>query len=274
MFHLLFESRAAEALNAAMDLEQSIEGEIVVLQDDLSLGPISDLETEEGRQVRTEWLAGVTGADAKAGSIAAQDAAAVQQVIDRMTGEEFDQIWIWVAPNARDLTGYFSLMPRLKPFSGRVFIVSLNNLPFINEKGAVFYPTSLADIPAREFVKARKLTRAVSTAEFETDPDEWTALASGGRSLRIWEGHRKLRQEDESFYDERIKKSITAEWQKAGRIVHQFLAKTERMPADSFIHWRLNEMQRAGLLEKQGEGFRIAGSNAGPAPAVEMGELA
>ena len=274
MFHLLFEPRAAEELNKAMDLEPSIEGEVVVLQDDLSLGPVSALDTAEGRQARTEWLVRATGADPASGSAAEKDAAALQEVIRRMTEEEFDQIWIWVAPNAKDLTGYFSLMPKLAAFSGRVFVVSLNNLPFINEKGAVFYPSSLSDIPAREFVKARKLSRAVSSAEFETDPDEWTALAQGGKNLRIWEGHRKLKQEEESFYDERIKKSITGDWQKAGRIVHQFLAKTERMPAESFIHWRLNEMQHAGLLEKQGEGFRLAGTNTGPAGAVELGELA
>ena len=41
------------------------------------------------------------------------------------------------------------------------------NLPFINEKGNVFYPISLAEIPAREFVKAKRLARPVSTAEFE-----------------------------------------------------------------------------------------------------------
>ncbi len=274
MFHILFEPRAAEALNAAMDLELSLEGEIVVLNDDLSLGPLSDLETPEGRQARTQWLVKVTGADPAAGSVAENDGAALQQVLDRMVEEEFDQIWLWVAPNAKDLTGYFALTPKLAAFSGRIFIVSLNNLPFINEKGAVFYPTSLADIPAREFVKARKLTRMVTPAEFETDPDEWTLISQGGKNLRIWEGSRKLKQEPDDFYDERIRKSITGEWQKANRIVHQSLAKTERMPADSFVHWRLNEMQHAGLLEKQGEGFRLAGSNAGPAEPVALGELA
>lgn len=274
MFHILFESRATAALTTAMDLEQSLEGEIVLLTDDLSLGPVASLDTPEGRRSRAAWLAVATGADLSAVPVSETDAAALQQVIDRMGEEEFDQIWIWVAPNARDLTGYFSLMPRLKIFSGRVFVVSLNNLPFINEKGAVFYPSSLADIPAREFVKARKLTRAVSAAEFETDPDEWTAMAAGNRHVRIWEGHRKLKQEDEDYYDERIKKSITGDWQKTGRILHHLLSKSERMPVEAFIHWRLMEMQRAGVLEKQGEGYRLAGSNAGTAGPVEMGELA
>ena len=71
---------------------------------------------------------------------------------------------------------------------------SLNNLPFINEKGNVFYPVSLSEIPAREFVKARKLARPVSAAEFETDPDEWTRLASENKNLRVLEGGKKIIQ--------------------------------------------------------------------------------
>ena len=245
----------------------------MVLTDDLSLGPLAGLESTEGQQARIGWMATVAGTDIMAGSLAEADTLLLKQVTDRMTEEEFDQIWIWVAPNARDLSGYFSIAARLMPFAGRVFIVSLNNLPFINDKGAVFYPVSLAEVNAREFVKARKLARPVTPAEFETDPDEWNSLIQGGRELRIWEGHRKLRQEQVDFYDERIKKAITGDWQKANRIVHQFLAKSERMPPESFVHWRLIEMQRQGLLEKQGEGFRLAGSGTAMADAVLLGEL-
>ena len=57
-----------------------------------------------------------------------------------MEEEEFDQIWIWMAPNVRDVCGYYWLISQLQEFSGRIYLLSLNNLPFIGEKGNVFYP--------------------------------------------------------------------------------------------------------------------------------------
>ena len=107
-----------------------------------------------------------------------------------MEAEEFEQIWIWVAPNAKDLCGYYWVIGQLKNFSGRIYVLHLNNLPFISEKGNVFYPSSLSEIPSREFVKAKRLARPVSPAEFETDPDEWTRLASENKNLRVT-GRRK-----------------------------------------------------------------------------------
>ncbi|MEJ0082643.1 MAG: DUF3658 domain-containing protein [Puia sp.] len=101
------------------------------------------------------------------------------------------------------MSGYFWLITQLKEFSGRIYLLSLNNLPFINEKGSVFYPLSLAEIPAREFVKAKRLARPVSLAEFETDPDEWLRLASENKNLRLLEGGKKIAQQSDDYYDNR-----------------------------------------------------------------------
>lgn len=64
----------------------------------------------------------------------------------------------------------------------------LNNLPFINEKGSIFYPDHIGNIPPRELVKAKKLARQVTVSEFEIDPDEWTRLQNEEKDVRILEG--------------------------------------------------------------------------------------
>ncbi len=38
------------------------------------------------------------------------------------------------------------------------------------------------------------------------------------------EGGKKLQQYDYDFYDNDLRKFITADWQKASRMIHQFLA--------------------------------------------------
>ena len=67
-----------------------------------------------------------------------------------------------MAPNQHDVCGYYWLMNQLKEFEGRIYILSLNNLPFINDKGTIFYPRDLFEIPPKEFIKAKKLARPVT----------------------------------------------------------------------------------------------------------------
>lgn len=177
-------------MNAAMDLDEALDGEVILIEDDYSVGPIQDLFSDEGRAERKKWWDTIRQ---EAGEPAdeASDTGNLNNILQRMEEEEFDQIWIWMAPNVRDVSGYFWLITQLKAFSGRIFLLSLNNLPFINEKGNVFYPHSLAEIPAREFVKAKRLARLISLAEFETDPDEWFRLAAENKNLRLLEGGKK-----------------------------------------------------------------------------------
>ncbi len=143
-----------------------------------------------------------------------EDHVKLQQILDRMREEEFDRIWIWVASNAQDVSGYYWLISQLSEFAGRIDVLSLNNLPFISDKGTVFYPSYLSEIPPREFIKAKKLARPVSLSEFETDPDEWTKLSNEHKNVRILEGAKKLVQQEDDFFDASLKKFLSGEFQK------------------------------------------------------------
>ena len=48
MFHIVFDSRGAELITAAMDLDEALDGETILIQDDYSVGPIQDLFSEDG----------------------------------------------------------------------------------------------------------------------------------------------------------------------------------------------------------------------------------
>ncbi len=256
MFHIVFDSRGAELLNAAMDLDEALDGEVILIQDDYSVGPIQDLFSDEGRAERKKWWDEIRQ-EASEPVAEESDAGTLMKILQRMEEEEFDQIWIWMAPNVRDVSGYFWLISQLKEFSGRIYLLSLNNLPFINEKGNVFYPVSLAEIPAREFVKARKLARPVSPAEFETDPDEWLRLAAENKNLRLLEGGKKIVQQSDDYYDKQILHFIQPAFQKIQRTVHQILLKSTEKLNETFLIWRLKQLVTSGLAEQQGETIRL-----------------
>src|SRR6202012_3448632 len=172
----------------------------------------------------------------------------------RLTEDEKEIVWIWAAQNKHDVSGYYWLMSQLKDFQGRIFILYLNNLPFINEKGLIFYPETLFQIPPKEFLKARKLARPITLSEFEIDPDEWNRLSQEeDKGVRILEGGKKLTQYPYQYYDEELRKFITGDWVKVSKLIGQFLNKAKQTTGDAYMLWRIKQLVAAGELDAQGE---------------------
>ncbi|HEX8462556.1 MAG TPA: DUF3658 domain-containing protein, partial [Segetibacter sp.] len=161
-------------------------------------------------------------------------------------------VWIWAAQNKHDVSGYYWLMSQLKEFQGRIFILYLNNLPFINEKGNIFYPTALYQIQAKEFVKAKKLRRPITLSEFEVDTDEWAKHCAEDKGVRILEGGKKLVQKGYDFYDEELLKFVSKDWQKMSKIFQQYYNKVKETTGDAYLLWRINQMIHQGKIEMQG----------------------
>ena len=67
------------------------------------------------------------------------------------------------------------------------------------------------------------------------------------------EGGKKLAQEDYDFYDAELKKFITSDWQKASKIIHQFLHKAKDTTGDAYLLWRLKIMIAQELFDVQGK---------------------
>jgi len=255
MIHVVFQPADAEVLKKAFELEPSMSGELLTVRDDFAVGPINDIYREEGISRRNEWWKEVLREGDFEGSVESgevNDAQVVQTIIDRLRNEPNEVLWIWAAQNKHDVSGYYWLISQFKEFQGRIFLLYLNNLPFINEKGSIFYPENLFEIPAREFLKARRLARPVTLSEFEIDPDEWSRLQAEDKGVRILEGGKKLVQFDYDYYDEDLRKFIGKDWQKASRIIQQFLNKNKQTTGDAFLLWRLKQIITAGGYDVQG----------------------
>ncbi len=174
-------------------------------------------------------------------------------LIERLQVNDEEKIWIRAAQNKHDVSGYYWLMSQLKDFQGRVSILYLNNLPFINEKGLIFYPEWIHTIQPKEMTKAKKLSRLITASEFEVDPDEWTKLCNEEKGVRLLEGGKKLMQKDYDYYDADLKNFISADWQKGSKIINQFLSKNKETTGDAYMLWRLKLMIAEGLFDVQGE---------------------
>lgn len=255
MIHIVFQEADIEVLNEACHLDESLRGDIVQIKDDFAVGPIKDIYSEEGINARKEWWRNVlTGGDldGKVDDGMIDDARTVSELIYKLNSDPHESLWIWAAQNKHDVSGYYWLMSQLAAYQGRIYLLYLNNLPFFNEKGNIFYPEHLFSIPPKEFLKAKKLARLITPSEFEVDSDEWKKLCEHDKYVRLLEGGKKLVQHNVDFYDYELKEYITSEWQKASRIIFHFLHKAKHTTGDMFLLWRLKVMLKEEQFEVQG----------------------
>lgn len=256
MIHIVFNEADIKVLQQAIELDEKLAGEVVIIRDDYAVGPLGNIYVGEGIENRRNWWKDVLSGgdyDGKVDSDEVDDYKTVAELVGTMRRNEEELIWIWAAQNKHDVCGYYWLLNYMKEFQGRVFILYLNNLPFINEKGNIFYPNWLHEIPAKEFLKAKKLAREITLSEFEVDPDEWTRICNENKGVRILEGGKKLAQYDYDFFDAELKKFITPDWQKASKIIHAFLSKAKHTTGDAYLLWRLKTMIAMELFDVQGK---------------------
>ncbi len=255
MIHIVFNESEVDLMKQVMQLDETIDGEVIQIKDDFAVGPLAGIDTEEGWNARVEWwrslLQGSPYKEDLAGSF--DDRQTVKELKEKLDTNSEEQVWIWMGQNQHDVCGYYWLMPQLKDYQGRVMVLYMNNLPFINEKGQIFYPSWLHEIQPKEFLKAKKLCRPITLSEFEVDPDEWKKLVDENAMVRALEGGKKISGKEESFYDNDLLKNITPEWQKATRVLTNTLHRMKVKTGDVFVMWRMKHLIGAGRVEVTGD---------------------
>ena len=256
MKHVVFQQADVAVLQKAMQLDQSWAGDVVEIKDDYAVGPLAAIYETEGYQARRDWwktLLDYSPYNTDEAMNLVDDRLAVHQLKKELEANSKEVVWIWVGQNQHDVCGYFWLLTQLKQYIGRIYILFLNNLPFINERGSIFYPTTLHEIQPKEFLKAKKLARAITKSEAETDPDEWLRLCAENAVIRILEGGKKIVSQDASFYDIDILKSLSGEWQKGSKAMQAILSKMKIRTGDVFLLWRIKQLAEENKIEISGE---------------------
>jgi len=254
MIHIVFETPNMVALKAAIELDENLAGEIIEIKDDYMVGPLANIYETEGYQQRRDWWKNLLEFSPYEDQMnIVDDKLAVHQLIRTLEENETEKVWIWMGQNAHDVCGYYWLMPQLNAFQGRLEVLYLNNLPFINEKGNIFYPTHLHEIQPKEFLKAKKLARPITLSEFELDPDEWKKICTENTVVRFLEGGKKIAGKTADFFDADLLQNITGESQKLNKVLNSTLNKMKVKTGDVYLVWRLIELGKLGKLNLQGD---------------------
>jgi hypothetical protein len=254
MIHLVFNTSDIAAIESAIELDETLSGKIIEIKDDYAVGPLLDIYETEGYQGRRDWWKQVLAHSPYEDQLdIVEDTTTVHQLINSLNHDENELIWIWMGQNAHDVSGYYWLISQFKAYQSRIHVLYLNNLPFINEKGHLFYPTHLSQIQPKEFLKAKKLARPITLSEFELDPDEWKKLCQENEGIRFLEGGKKLVSMHIECYDKEILTLLTKTAQKLPSAISNIMGKLKVKLGDAFIVSRLKALEEAGKLVIAGD---------------------
>ena len=256
MIHIVFQEADIDVLKKAQELDEALAGDIQIVRDDYAVGPIQNIYEPEGYQARRQYwkdLLEFSPYNTDQLMEMVDDRLMAHNLKRTLDENESEIAWIWMGQNQHDVCGYYWLVSQLKEYQGRIYVLYLNNLPFINEKGQIFYPTALHQIQPKEFLKAKKLARKVTLSEFEVDPDEWKKLMDENAAVRILEGGKKIVSREESFYDKDILAALTSEAQKGNKAMQNILSKMKIKTGDVTLLWRMKALAEDGKLELNGE---------------------
>ena len=251
IYHIVCGDVASGPLAEAISTEPTMEGEIVVMKDVLSVGPLKKEEGQKFSELRSAFLQEVINSEKNL--VHVDDLERLLTVGNELSKNENAKIWIWMAPWPADICMYFWAIKYFARYQGRVFVLNIAGLPFLDAEGKIFFPRSIGDILPRELVKARKLARIVTPAEFELDAEEWGRLVEENAPIRTHEGGKKIVSRKEDFYDKDIISFCSLQYQKASRIISQALSKFTLPPGDLYLGWRLRKMAETDKLRLQGD---------------------
>lgn len=249
--HIVVGDLAAAKLNEAVLAEDAMQGEVFIMKDILHVGPLQKGENASFSAMRSSFWHEVIGTDKQA--VEVDDLERLMELSTALSNDADKKIWFWMAPNPADVCAYFFIIHFLNKHAGRINLVNLANLPFLDENGKVFYPKNISEISPKELIKARKLSRPITPAEFELDGDEWKRFLNEDAGIRSFEGGKKITSRNINFYDNQLLACCSPQFQKASRIIAQAITKFAIPTGDLFLGYRLRKMAEAGELQLQGD---------------------
>lgn len=250
--HLVTGAAAAQSIAVASAEIPGMAGKVWSLEEQLHVGPIARAMNESFDETRAAWWQTILPAE-KTPPAGAQDL--LLKLGNTLNKEPQAVVWIWMAPHAADISAYYFALSRLEKHRGRVFLIQIAGLPFLDENQKIFFPKSFAGLSVRELGKCQKLVRPVTPSELELDLDFWKELSQLPAGIRVQEGTggKKLLHKDYDFYDSALMQLATNSFQKAQRMVQHAIQKTDLQVPDFFLGWRLKTLAGAGQLLLQGD---------------------
>jgi hypothetical protein len=228
-------------------------GEVLTLNDNLGIGPISSLDTREGRDRRIQWLKQHIESDPHHQPLAGyvqQDYEVLEKL--KILLNQGRKLYLWLNTKLDERLAAAWIFYNLQQPSPGLFMLDLpSEFRMKNMKGNDYFPETIRVVQLERIHLLAEHFREVSSKWFERYRYYWQDAENEHLYLRVWEEDR-IRPVAVDHFDKSLLQHCKREFQKAARVVGSALVSTGFQVTDHFLNWRLHELVRMRLLEKEG----------------------
>ncbi|MGM0804087.1 MAG: DUF1835 domain-containing protein [Bacillota bacterium] len=261
--HLVFGDSTAGAMRWMLSKEKRQEY-VIGFPDSFAIGPIYELENEEGIVGRMLWFQdNMAIGDMKEYYAKEYEVAFRETLQDIYEIPKEAKITIWAAENAPEQTGLRFVMKLLEDRENKIFVVNTNDcFNKYCKPPDVFYPSLHTSDVSPDHLKIilEKTDRYdhISMDGQKKFVDEWETLSASEEVLRLWE-NKSIKSVSVDHLDTFIIYSARRlEWKygevflESLHLVGDILGHLEQYVGDTFIFNRIHYLIEQGKLEYEG----------------------
>lgn len=238
------------------------ENKVIGFPDFFAVGPIWELDKEDVRKRRYEWLKDhLNYPDAFIEEEYERKYLKSLTEINCLKGDI--PIVIWTAENANEQTGLRYLLYLLKEKANDVFLINttiaFQELFNTSEFQYYYYHTGEVVPEKLNTIYQKKLTKPLTAEERTRLEKEWMTLSDTKEVVRIWE-HNKIKAVNPNYFDELIittaqnfhAQQREKDFIKSIRLIGEVYGQIANQVGDAFIEYRLRSLIYNGVFEIKG----------------------
>jgi hypothetical protein len=249
--HVAAGNTAGFSLKSSFALRSIPMPEVISLNDDLRVGPLTGIDAKSGCDNRREWWKSIT------------DLCEERELVESFYGDlkklnhikklvaENNKICIWNGSCLFDQLMKDRLLHFINPFTKNIFEVTVSDNTVINNGGRHFVPETLGVLNPGQIVELDPHLRPITEGEISTAIASWKQTESNHATMRVMNGTIVEIQED-NYFDSALLANCKNEFQKSALVVGMTLVDTGFQVSDTILSWRLKELVRKNKLEAKG----------------------
>jgi len=257
--HIVFSLAAADRLRGALARPER-QDQVIAICDDFSFGPINPADTDQ-RIAWTERVLGCPYWGEQCGNDIALWAAAVSEHC-------LPVVWM-TRRSAQEHAGFLEFIWRRGDLPCEVVDLTNVSVVYKDQENRLLPPRlilGLYSLSPRQILKDRLLESAlpVTAAMRDRNRATWRALRKDNADLRVLDADLAFRSASINHFDEELLSFIRPRSLKAARIIGDVISKHQAQDVSQvdpmILSARLHALAKAGLLESQGNLWKIGSS--------------
>lgn len=252
-FHIIVGKDNATHVSNALSENGFTDFEVLCLEDDLSFGPLRNPEVPFSLLRHSFWQ------NCSANQIidSFQDLEHLLELKNTVLNLEDSRAVFWLNNKGNELLWYYLILHYFKSLQGKLYVLNINGLPFLDDTLQLFYPSTFVDINNRGIGKALKLARVLTISEMETDADEWKFFQNEGKDIRSLKGGKRFECLEIVGFDQKIIDTIQTYPQKKWPKLIQLLSPNANRWEQMFYSSRLNYLLEHNIISSDNNYYTI-----------------